>query len=142
MRGLGIGFLIGALFWLGLAACAHAKQFGELQELYVDFKNFAVLNDNQRNPVIYPSPPYEGLNFGEHMNLFWGVGYLDAEVESLTDSAQFREVGLNYRMGVHLGHHVDFGLWHLSQHVLDEPNPPGYYPFQTALELKVWLYRK
>ena len=121
---------------------AHAKDFGDLKELYVDYKNFGYLNNNQRNSVIYPTPPATGINFGESMDLFWGWGYLDAEVQSLTDAGQFREIGLEYRLGAHLGKYVDLGLYHISQHTIDEAPPAGYYPFQTAIELKVWLYKK
>lgn len=141
MRGVLIGFLVGVIFWLGLVAVANAAPFSEFQEAYIDFKNFAVLNTDQRNPIIYPSAPYHGLNFGIKDNLFWGWAYLEAEVESLTDAYQFREVGLMYRFGVKTKQ-VEFGLWHLSQHNLDRVSPAGYYPFQTGLELKIWLYRK
>lgn len=134
--------LIMCCFILQFSRTSYAKDFGELKELYVDYFNFGYLNKDERNPVIYPTPPSTGLNFGETMDLFWGYGYLDAEVQSLTDTAQFREIGLQYRLGVRPFKWVELGLWHLSQHVLDEPNPAGYYPFQTGLELKIWLYRR
>jgi len=121
---------------------AHAKDFGELKGLYVDYKNFSYLNPNQRNPVIYPTPPSTGLDFGEEMDLFWGYGYVNANVESLTDAGQFREVGLEYRIGARPWKNLEIGLWHLSQHNLDRAPPAGYYSFQTAIEIKVWLFKR
>lgn len=124
------------------ANSANARDFGELKELYVDYTNFGYLNKDERNPVIYPTPPSTGLNFGETMDLFWGYGYLDAEIQSLTDTAQFREVGLQYRLGARPFKWLEFGIWHLSQHNLDRDPPIGYYPFMTGLEVKIWLFRK
>lgn len=117
--------------------------FMDLKEVSIDYKNFRMINPNARNPLIWPEVPKEGLNLYLDTDVLWGIMYVKAEVESLTTEAQYREIGLTARFGVHLGDWVNLGLYHRSEHVLDEaPLSPMGFPEEDALELKVYLYRR
>lgn len=130
------------VYSLLLAYVARAD-FMDLQEVSIDYKNFQLRNANSRNPLIFPESPKEGLDFTANTDFFWGLVYVNATVDSLTTSQQFREVGLETRLGFHLGDHVNLGIYHHSQHVLDEEQPVfPRFPEEDAFELKVYLYRR
>lgn len=115
----------------------------QLNELSLDYKNFAMLNDKARNPYIYPEHPKEGINVDMNLGFLWNVGYLNSSIQSLTTESQYRSIGLELHYGVHVGRYLDFGGYHHSEHVLDEVQPVySSYPSEDAVEIRLFLYRR
>lgn len=118
---------------------AHADI--ELKSLYVDYKNFAILNDKNRNLLTYPEPAKEGVALGFTSDAFT-YGYVDAEVQGTTVEGQYRGVGLEARIGIRLTNGLEVGYYHFSQHVLDRgDDPTGKFPVLDALQLKFFIFR-
>lgn len=113
----------------------------DLNELGIDYKNYAIVNDKARNLLIYPEHPKEGIDVNLKLNLLV-YGYWDNTIESLTTSSQYRSIGLNTRLGVRASEHLELGYWHHSQHVLDRD--AGYYdkfPSEDAVEVRIFIFR-
>ncbi len=134
------GVAVGLALGLVMLTTASADIL-ELDSLYIDYKNFAIINDKNRNMLTYPEPAKEGINLGVDTTLL-GFVYFNSVVESLTTDAQYRSVGLDTRLGIRLSPFMEFGYYHHSQHVLDRPH--SYVPkflVEDALELKIYLYK-
>lgn len=121
----------------------HADDYHviDLNELNLDYKNFKMINDKARDPLVYPEPPKEGVDVNLDLGLVNNYGYWNSSVQSLTVDSQYRSIGLVMHLGVHLTEYLDVGYFHHSAHVLDEQQP--YMPFLTedAVEVKIFLYR-
>lgn len=109
-----------------------------VDELSIDYKNYAILNDKARNLLIYPEHPKEGINLNLNLSLV-EVCYWNSTIESLTTSAKYQGIGLETRLGVRLSEGFDFGVWHHSQHTLDRSPNIDKFPSEDALELKLYL---
>lgn len=122
-----------------------AKAFDviKLHDLYVDYKNFAMINPNARDLLIYPDKPKESINLGIETNLFDGWGYSNLLVESLVDQTQYRGVGAQYSIGVRLSPYLEIGLYHHSQHVLDRGNETlPRFSTEDAVQVKLHIYKE
>lgn len=113
----------------------------QLDEVNIDYKNYAIISDQQRNLLIYPEHPKESLNLNLNTT-FAKYGYFNSTVESLTTSSQYRGIGLQLSLGVRLSKYLDFGYWHHSQHVMDrEMLSIPTFPTEDTMEIKLYLYR-
>lgn len=118
----------------------------ELQEIKLNYKSFF---PGGSDPLITQN----GLNHNMdkelnlHLNMdFFDHFYWNNMIHSMTDkdeagSGQFRLVGWNFNLGLHLTDYVDFGYHHFSQHLLDYAGP-NHYPVQDAWEINVYIFRK
>lgn len=114
----------------------------ELNELSINYRNYAVLGDKQRNLLIYPESPKEGIDLGMKLDLL-DVIYSDSKIESLTTSSQYQGVGLDTRLGIRITQSTELGIWHHSQHVLDRKQGNiGKFPSENAIELKVFIFKR
>lgn len=120
----------------------------ELNEVYINYKQFF---PGGVDPLITEN----GLqnNLDKELNLHINMDFLDHFywnnlIHSMTDvnnngNGQFRLIGWNFNIGLHITDYVDFGYHHFSQHLLDYQGPPGYhFPVQDAVELNVFIFRK
>lgn len=112
-----------------------------LDSLYVDYKDYAILNDKNRDLLVYPEPAKEGVNLGLDTSIL-GVGYFNSQIEGTTTSAQYRGVGLQLQIGIRLSDYLDVGYYHHSQHTLDRPSGDiPRFAVEDAIELKIYIYR-
>ncbi len=135
-------------FLLGLACIvwatnADARDFHlvDLNELGINYRNYAMLNDKARVLLLGDEHPKEGINVLMKFDVL-KYGYLDSQIESLTTNAQYRSIGLQLRLGMRVSDFVELGVFHHSQHVLDKASE-GYakFPVEDAVELRIYLYR-
>ncbi len=132
-----------------LARMAEAGEWKvlELDAVNVNYKQFT---PGGRDPLI-SSNGLEGryldkeLNLTVNSNLF-KYGYWNNMVHSMTDQdldgrGQFRLVGWNMKLGVHLGPYLDVQYEHFSKHILDAPYAPGF-PVQDSVGIVIHLYRR
>ncbi len=135
----GIFFLLAALTPLK----ALAQDFSELQEVSVDYRNFHVLGDNQRDLLVYPEPPKEKLFLNLNMDLLWGHMYANSQIQATTVDSQYRGIGLEQRLGFYLGKSAEVGYIHHSQHVMDRAmGSIPVFPVTDAVQVMLYLYRK
>ena len=113
----------------------------DLTEASLNYRNYALLNPNARNLLIYPEHAKEGIDVGLKMDLL-SYGYFDSQIESLTTDAQYRSIGLQFGLGLRVTDYLNVGYWHHSQHVLDR-GPQSYekFPSEDALEVRITGYR-
>ncbi len=138
-----LGFVVGAV----LTSIFILFEFGasadliKLDSLYLDYKNFKLLNDKNRNLLTYPEPAKEGINLGLTTDVL-SYGFWDSEVQSITTDAQYRSVALDTRLGLRLTREIEVGYAHKSQHLLDRPsyNMPKF-PVEDSLEIKLYIYK-
>jgi hypothetical protein len=138
-----LGKILISLFFLMSSVC-KAEDFHiiDLEELFVDYKNYGVINEKQRHLLIYPESPKEGLNLNVNTSLVT-YGYFNSVIESLTTSGQYRGIGLQISLGIRIFKFLDVGFYHHSQHVLDrEITTLPKFPTEDALQIKLYLYRK
>ena len=112
----------------------------ELNELYFDYRNYSMLNDKARNPLIYPIYPKEAVNVGISLDMI-GVVYWNSEIQSLTSDSKYEAIGLDTRLGVRITSGLEIGFWHKSEHLLDRVDTRMKYPSQDAIQLKLFLYQ-
>ena len=112
----------------------------ELDELSVDYKHFAVLNDKARNLLTYPEHPKEAINVNINSSIL-GVVYFNNQIQSMTTGAQYKSIGLQVGLGVRLTSYLEVGYLHLSQHVIDGKHPFMKYPVEDSLTVKLYFYR-
>lgn len=136
-----VKLIIVLLLFLTIAAKADMGDLLSLNQFALDYKNFAAINPNARNLLIYPEPPKEGINLDINLDVL-KYGYWDSEIQSLTTDGQYRAIGLETRLGVRLFDSLEVGYWHHSQHVLDRQiqSIPSF-PVEDALELKIILFK-
>ena len=134
---------LAAILLTTLLTCRTQAAVIELQEVAVDYRNYAIVNDQQRNLLVYPEPPKEGLNLDVKIDLFSGLMYANSLIEAMTVSSQYRGIGLVQQVGFHLGKFADLGWYHHSQHVMDRPimSIPSF-PTEDAIQLRIYIYRK
>lgn len=131
-------FLI--IFNLLLLSNTYADVF-ELNELYIDYRHYKLVNPNSRNPLIYPEPPKEGINLGLKTDIM-SYFYFDSEIQSLTTDGQYRSIGLDTRLGVRLSSNLELGFWHKSQHLLDKHHSyMDKFPSEDAVQIKYYLFQ-
>lgn len=115
----------------------------ELDSLAIDYKNYKMLSATQRDLLIYPESPYEGLNVEINSSLLFDLMYFNSVIEGLTTSSQYRGIGLQERLGFRVFDLFEIGWYHHSQHVLDrEIQSIPTFPAEDAIELKLYLYRR
>ena len=127
-----------------ISTVCHAEeyQFLRLDELSLDYKNYSIVNDHQRNLLIYPDSPKEGINVNINSTLMNYV-YFNNTIESLTTDGQYRGIGLQLSLGLRLSNYFDVGYYHHSQHTIDRAimSIPAF-PTEDALQFKLYFYRK
>lgn len=127
-----------------LISTAYAEfHIVDLNEVYLDYRNYSMVNPNARNLLIYPDTPKEAINVGIKLDLLKYM-YIDNEIQSITTDAQYKGIGLDLRIGVRATSWLEVGLWHRSQHVLDGTQSfmGGNFPSEDAFNVKVYLFRK
>ena len=102
-----------------------------------------------------PLTDYNGLKgrtLNQELNLqmdlvLVGPVYLNNRIRALTDrgtdggSGQFRSVGWNWRVGVHVLPALDIFVDHFSQHVLDTGYAPGHFPLEDSVGFRLNLFK-
>jgi len=75
-------------------------------------------------------------------------GYFNNQILSYTDrdgpsqsGENFRIVGWNFELGIHLFDNLDVYYWHFSKHYLDTKPVTGRFPVQDAVGINLYLYR-
>lgn len=134
--------MLATLAFLCSFAC-YAEDFHliELDTVALDYKNYSVISDKQRNLLLYPESPKESINVILNTTLF-KYAYFNNTIESLTTNSQYRGIGLQLALGVRLSQYLDIGYYHHSQHVMDrEMQSIPTFPTEDTLELKFYLYR-
>jgi hypothetical protein len=71
-------------------------------------------------------------------------GFWENRVHSMTDETvdgpgQFRVVGWNYRIGVHVSKYLDVYYEHFSRHLLDTTYPTAF-PVQDSFGIKLRIF--
>ena len=123
-------------------ACAGEFKLMEFQELSIDYKNFALLNKNNYDSLLYPEAAKESLNVNIKTN-FLNYAYWDSTIESMTTDKQYRSIGLETRVGLRLHSTIDLGLYHHSEHLIDRAHSfMSHFPVLDAIEFKLYLFRK
>lgn len=126
-----------------LSTPSRAFDLIELDSLAIDYKNYKLLSTTQRDLLIYPESPYEGINVEINSSLFFDLMYFNSTIEGLTTSAQYRGIGLQERVGFRVFNILEVGWYHHSQHVLDrEIQSIPTFPAEDAIELKLYLYKR
>lgn len=111
----------------------------DLNEVTIDYNRF---KDGGRDYFVYPDPPKEKIDLNFNLAAINGYLYWNNGIEAYTTSDQYRSVGLELSIGVHVTESLDIGFYHHSAHTLDEPNTliPSYLE-EDALNIKVYLYK-
>lgn len=148
---------IKALLWaasLGfLSVSAHAGDVIELQELALTYQRpigsstDPLLTENQN---LSPRAVGNRFDLTVDTRIFHYV-YWDSTIHSATDlvvnpdgstaGGQFREVGLDTRLGVQLFDKLQAGVYHGSAHLLDTVYSGGAWPNETGLEVRFTIFR-
>jgi hypothetical protein len=132
----------GIILILSLLAAVPANAGVYLDELKLDYQRFDWINPKSRVAWVYPDAPKEQISLGMKLALY-EFAFSDATILSMTDSSQFRGVGLNERLGVHLSDYVDLYLEHQSLHVLDrEQSVMSGFPEQDSVGVSIYLYKR
>ena len=109
----------------------------ELNQVYVDAMSYHYSSDPWLAPYYKVA---NRLDLHTNMDFINEIMFIDTMVHSETDKDQFRLVGLNYRIGVHVTHQIDFYMEHFSLHLLDfVPNMSNSY---DALGIRINLFKK
>ena len=117
----------------------------ELTELSINLQRYGGYS---RYPLVTDFPDRyldRGLSVTSKSTLF-EYGYWDTTTFSKTDAdkqgwSQFRTVGLEMSLGIHLTSFVDMGLFHRSEHLLDV-GTTARYPLLDAFDMTIYLYKK
>jgi hypothetical protein len=129
------------LLSLYLSSSAQADFF-ELSEVYLNYRNYGLINSSQKSLLVYPESPKEAINVNLNMNLFYGYVYAQSNIETYTTSAQFRSIGLQERIGFYLTNNIEIGFNHRSQHTIDRAIPyMNGFPSEDCLEFRLYLYK-
>lgn len=128
--------LLALILLLSSSAQAQFKVM-EAREVYAEY----AWNTYSAEPWLAPN--YSASNrFDLHVNVdfFNRYAFIDTMVHSLTDSTQYRLVGLQYRIGLRPIPQVELYFEHYSQHLLDYvPNMPNAY---DSVGIKVYIYKR
>jgi hypothetical protein len=137
-------FLI--LYVLFLNRIVKADVF-TLEDVSISYKDYI----SGRSPLITQNG-LEGAKLGQEFNLnlntnIYDVIYWENIIHTTTDkydnhNGQFRLVGWQLRFGLRLTENFDIGYYHHSQHLLDYVYPYGKFPYEDAVELKIYLYKR
>lgn len=134
--------LINLLLLTFIAATPAKADFFQLSEVYLNYRNYTLVNSGQKSLLVYPESPKEAINLNLNMNLFFGYMYVQSNVETYTTSAQFRSVGLQERLGFYLTKNIEIGINHHSQHTLDRSIPyMTGFPSEDCIEFRLYLYK-
>lgn len=146
MKAALIGWTLFCAFSLARMAEASEWHLLELQDVYANYKQFL---PGGRDPLITENG-LPGRLMDKELNLHVDMdvlkyGYWHNMVHSMTDEdvnghGQFRLVGWNFQLGVHLGSYLDVQYEHFSQHLLDASLPYGF-PVQDSIGIVLHLYR-
>lgn len=124
----------------------YAADIFSLEEISLDYIKFQGARD-------YPISLLEGQQLTDFVDLNINIDVLkyfyfnnkihSAESSTDGDISQFRVVGWEYRIGVRLLSFLDVGLYHYSEHVLDNNYPISLgSPEMTGIELRIYFYKK
>lgn len=122
-----------------LSRVSHAFEPIELKEVYI---NYHWITPNGRDPLftswgLKPQKDLEvHINFDTFKYIYW-----DNNIHSTTDEHQFKLVGWEARIGIHILDCVDLGIYHHSQHILDGVYPYDGFPVKDAIELRLNIYK-
>lgn len=109
----------------------------EINAVYLDYLQVA----RGTEPFLAPSyHPKEKLDLHVDLDIANGWLFFNNMVHSETDAAQYRLIGWNYRIGVHIFRSADIFMEHYSQHLLDyAPSMDNNY---DALGIRLYFFRK
>lgn len=129
-----IGFWLGALC---VSISSHAYQLIKLQEVDLVFRKFVP----GRSALLYPEAPKEALGVSLAIDIAdWF--YWNPAVYAMTTDAQYRSVGLEFNLGIHLTKWLDVSYFHHSEHLLERTHSfMNKFPVADAIELKFKLYQ-
>lgn len=100
------------LLVLLLVASTTAKS--EVRALNLEVKRLPFVRDN-----LFPDDKY----WDYQLNLIWNVDvgpvFMENDIDTRTRNDRFRYVAWEYKLGVHLGQHVDVLWHHRSEHAMD-----------------------
>lgn len=125
-----------------LAMNAQAFELVKLDTLALDYRNYTMVNPNGHEAMTYPNPPKEAINLEMNLDVVYAF-YFDSVVESMTTDSQFRDIGLQLRLGVRITDYLEIGLLHHSQHQLDRDQqlPMGHFPESDSVQIKLYIFR-
>jgi hypothetical protein len=118
---------------------ARAGDVFELREVAVEYRNHFLLSEFQRNALIYPEPPKDGLDVDLRVSVIRYFGW-DSIVHSVTTDGQFRGIGLHMRTYLNLTQEISFGHDHHSQHVLDREHPAMRFPAEDSVFVRLCIH--
>jgi len=120
----------------------------EIKDLYIEFKQFT---PDSRNPMITNNGIPNRI-MDKEINLHLDMDilrylYFENMIHSMTDApidggcGQFKVIGWNFRVGIHIWKYIDLQFEHYSQHSLDNVLPFNF-PMENSIGVKIYIYRK
>jgi hypothetical protein len=134
-------FLVFMLLWTALflllnrtgrAADWHLL---ELDQLTADYQHYPFFNANP----YYPAPKNDELALSQR-SVVGGVFLFDTTVHGWSDSAQYRLIGLELKLGLQITDHLDLYYRHHSQHLLDVPDTQ-HFPVEDSVGITLYFVR-
>lgn len=130
-----------ALLALFLCSIGQANDLSEwhlveMDKTYIDYMHFTYAAEPFFQPYYTPTTR---LDLHVDLKLLDDAMFFNNMVHTETDQTQFRSVGWNYRLGVHLGDSVDLYFEHYSIHLLDAI-PQFDYKYD-AIGVRIYLYK-
>lgn len=107
----------------------------ELDELKVDWQRYYFPNFNP----YYPSPKNDEISLTARA-VIGKVFFWDTQIHGWSDSAQYRQVGLEVKLGLQVTRHLDLYYRHHSQHLLDKEGP-NHFPVEDAFGVTLYFVR-
>ncbi len=121
---------------------AYNYNIVDLNSLSLDYRNYGIINKHSVEPLIYPYQPKENITLDMNLGIVNNYGYINSSVQAITDVGQYRNVGLELHIGVHLADSIDVGFYHHSSHMLDNTQPLlPTFPESDAAYVKIYLYK-
>ncbi len=119
--------------------CAHGRDFKllELRETSLNYKYFV---HPGRDPLFINEHHKEELNLHLNLDVFKYL-FINNMVHSKTSPSQYRVVGLNSKIGVHVTKHVDIQYEHFSKHLLDKKHEyMNKFPVEDSIGINLIFY--
>lgn len=126
------------LLLLLLSTNAYAFEFMALDKAYVDYAHYTWA----REPFLAQAGfvPTDKIDLHVDLNLLSNVVFFQNMVHSEMDKSQYRLIGWNYKLGVHVNSTIDLFFEHYSQHILDAPTvSPNTF---DAIGFRIYLYKQ
>lgn len=125
------------LLWLTGEAKAQENIFIQTDELSVQYKRF---HESARHPLFVDSIPKEGIDLVMNTDLLFQTMFWDNRVHTMTNDAQFKLVGWEFKLGTRITHFLTAEYQHHSQHLLDSVYPNMKFPVEDSLGFTLTIY--